>query len=55
MEHSGECPEQRRFPKSRYAFQEDVSAGEQANQDAIDNILLTDNDFRDFFANLIEP
>ena len=32
-----------------------MPTGEQANQNAIDNILLTDNDFRDFLANLIEP
>jgi hypothetical protein len=55
VEHSRECSEQRRFPESRYTFQQDVSPGEQANQDAIDDILLTDNDFRNFVANLIEP
>ena len=36
------------------ALQEHVPAGKQADQDAFDDIVLADDDFGDFIANLIE-
>ena len=38
------------LPETGNAFEQDVAAGEEADEDAIDHILLADDDFGDFAA-----
>ena len=40
--------------QARNAFEQHVSAGEQADQNAVDDVVLADDDFRDFIAHLSE-
>jgi len=42
------------FAQTRHAFEKHVSASHQANQDTINDILLSYNDFRDFFPYAIQ-
>ncbi len=42
------------LPRPGNAFQQHVAAGEQADQHAIDDVLLADDDLADFLAHLIE-
>jgi hypothetical protein len=36
------------LPEARYAFEENVTVGEQAHDDALDDVVITDDHFRDF-------
>ena len=42
------------LPKSRNAFEQHVAAGEQADQNAVDHVLLADDDFSNFVADSFE-
>ena len=40
------------FAEARHAFQQHVAGSQQADQDAFDHVVLADNDFGDFGANV---
>ena len=50
-----ECSQQSSLAEAWNAFEQDVAARQQADQNAIDHLLLADDDLSDFGANLIEP
>ena len=54
MQHASQRAQQRGLAQSRDAFQQNVSAREQTNQDAIHHILLADDDLGDFLSDLIQ-
>ena len=54
MQHAAEGAQQRGLAEAGHAFEQNVAAGEQADQDAIDDVLLADDDLADFLAHLIE-
>lgn len=54
MEHTRQGAEQRGFAQAGYALQQHVSACEQADQDAVDDILLADDDLSNFLPDFIE-
>ena len=41
--------------QSRYALEQHMTGGQQADQHAFDNIVLTDNDFGDLPPDCVEP
>ena len=43
------------FAQARNAFEQHVAAGQQADQDAFDDVVLSDNDFGDFAADARQP
>ena len=54
MEDAAQSPQQGGFAEARNAFEQNVAAPEEADEDAIDHVLLADDDFADFLAHLIE-
>ncbi len=54
MHHSRERPQKRGFTQSGYAFEQHMAARQQTDQYAIDDFLLADDDFSDFFADPVE-
>jgi hypothetical protein len=50
VQDSGKGPQQGGFAQPGDAFEQHVSAGEQADDNAIHHFLLTDDDFGDFLA-----
>jgi hypothetical protein len=54
VQDAAERSEQRGFAEAGYAFEQNVAAGEEADEDAIDHLLLADDDFADLIAHLIE-
>jgi hypothetical protein len=54
MQHAAEGSQQRGLAKARDAFQQNVAASQETNQDTVDNVLLADNDLANFLAHLIE-
>ena len=54
MQHSRQRPQQGGLAQPGHAFQQHVAAGEQADQDSVDDFDLSDNDFRDFLAHLVK-
>ncbi len=54
MQHACQRPQQRGLAQSRHAFQQNVTAREQANQDAVHHIMLADDDFSDLLPDLIQ-
>jgi hypothetical protein len=55
MQSPRQRAKQRSLSQARNSFEQNVARSEQTNQDAIDDILLADNNLRDFLAYLIEP
>ena len=53
-EDAGERPEQGCLSQTGDAFQQDVPAGEQADDNAVDHILLADDNFGNFCADTVE-
>jgi len=51
MQDAREGSQERGFAEAGDAFEKDVAAGEEADEDAIDDLLLADNNFADFLAN----
>src|SRR6478672_10479079 len=54
MQRARQRTQKRGLAQPRHAFQKYVSTGKETDQDAFDDIVLADNDFGDFAANLIE-
>jgi hypothetical protein len=54
MQDAAERSKQGGFAEAGHAFEQDVAAGEEADEDAIDHLLLADDDLADFVAHLIE-
>jgi hypothetical protein len=54
MEHAAQRPKQGGFAEARDPLQQNVASRQQADEDAIDHMLLTDDDFADFLAHLVE-
>ena len=54
MQNARQSPQQSRFAESRNALEQDVAAGQEADQDAIDHILLADDDLADLLADTIQ-
>jgi hypothetical protein len=54
MEDPGEGAEQGGFAETRDAFEQHVAAGDHTNQDAVDDLGLTDDDFADFLPDFVE-
>ena len=55
MKNARERPQKGGFAQSRHAFQQHVAAGKEANQYAVDDVLLPDDDFADLAADKIQP
>ena len=49
----GERPHQQRLAQARHAFQERVPADEQAGQDAVDDLVVADDDLGDLALDLL--
>ena len=47
--------QQRGLAQARHAFEQHVAAGEQADQHAVDDVVLADDDFGDFAADGVQP
>ena len=47
-----ECADEEGFSESGYAFKQDVTAAEEADEDGVDDLLLSDHDFADLGAEL---
>ena len=54
MQDTAQRPQQSSLAQPRDAFEQHMAASQEANQDAVDDMLLADNDFADFLAHLIE-
>jgi hypothetical protein len=54
MEDAGKRPEQRGLAETRHALEQHVTTGKETNQNAIDDVLLTDYDLGNFTAHEIE-
>jgi hypothetical protein len=54
MKHAAQSPQQGGFAEARDAFEQNVTSRQQADEDAIDHMLLADDDFTDFLAHLVE-
>ena len=54
MKRARQCTKECCLAEPGDAFEENVSARKQADQDAFDDIVLADDDFGDFVSNLIE-
>ncbi len=54
MQDAAERAQQGGLAEAGHAFEQNMAAGEQADQDAIDHVLLADDDLADFLAHLIE-
>ena len=54
MQHAGERAQQRGLAEARHAFEQHVAAGQQTDQNAIDHVLLADDDFADFITDPVE-
>ena len=52
--HAAERPQQGGLAEPGHAFEQNVAAGQQTDQDAVDDVLLADDDLADFLAHLIE-
>ncbi len=52
--HAAQRAQQGGLAEARHSLQQNVAAGQQADQDAVDHVLLADDDFADFLAHLIE-
>ena len=48
MHHVRQRGNQLGFAESGHAFEQNVAAGEQAHDHAIDDVVVADDDFRDF-------
>jgi hypothetical protein len=44
-----------RFRQARHAFEQDVAVGEQADEQALDELFLADDDVGDFLAQRANP
>ncbi len=54
MQNAGKRSQQGGFAESWNAFEEDVAAREEANEHAVDDFLLADDDLADFLAYTVE-
>ena len=54
MQHAGERAQQGGLAEAGNAFEQHVAAGEQTDQDAVDDVLLADDDLSDLVADLFE-
>jgi hypothetical protein len=54
MEDAAQSPQQGGFAETRNAFEQNVAACEEAYEDAINHMLLADDNFADFFAHLLK-
>jgi hypothetical protein len=54
VQHASESPQQSGFPEPWHPFQKYVATSQEADENAIDDLLLTDDDFADFLAHQIE-
>ena len=54
MEDAAKRPQQRSFAESRNALEEHVTTRQKANQNSVDNILLSYDDFRDLVPDAIQ-
>ena len=53
MQHARQRAQQSGLAQARNAFEQHVSAGQQADQDAVDHVLLADDDLPDFVADAV--
>ena len=54
MQDAAQRSQQRGLAEAGHAFEQNMAAGEQADENAIDHVLLADDDLSDFVAHLIE-
>src|SRR5690606_7571520 len=54
IEYFAECANQHCFAESRHAFEKNVAAGKQADENALDNIVAADDDLLDFGEDFLE-
>jgi hypothetical protein len=54
MQNAGKRSQESSLSQARYTLQQYVSAGKQADQNAVDNILLSHDDLADFFTDALE-
>ena len=54
VQHARKRAQQRGLAQSGNAFEQHVAAGEQADENAVDDILLADDDLSDFLADPVE-
>lgn len=54
MQHARQRPQQSSLAQSGHALQQHMAAGQQTDDYAVNDVLLANNDFADFGANLVE-
>ncbi len=54
MQHARKRAQKGGLPESRNAFEQHMAAGEQADQNAVDHILLADDNLADFLTDPVE-
>ena len=54
VDGSGEAVDEKRLGQARHALQQQMSAGEQRDQQPLDDCVLSDDNLRDAFANSID-
>ena len=54
LQHARQSAQQGGLAQSGNAFEQDVAAGEQADENAVDHGLLADDDFPDLVTNFLE-
>lgn len=54
MKHAGERPQERGLTQTGYAFEQDMSSGNHADQNPVDDFGLADDDFADLFTDLVQ-
>ena len=54
VQHARKRPQQRGLAQARNAFEQHVAARQQADQHAIDDVLLADDDLSDFLADPVQ-
>ena len=48
MDDVGQGGDESRLAEARHAFEKDMTVGEQAHDDALDDVVVTDDHLRDF-------
>jgi len=55
MQHPAERSEQRRLSQTRHTLEQNVAARDETNEHAVHDLMLTDDDLRNFLADAIQP
>ena len=55
MEHARERTQQSGLAEAGHAFEQNVSAGQKANQHPVDGVLLAYDDFSNLLTNFVDP